>query len=35
MNTGAIRRYQFADKRDLRRSDTDLFRQIAPDWHCC
>jgi hypothetical protein len=30
MNTGAIRRYQFAEIRALRRSDTDIFRQVAP-----
>ena len=30
MNTGAILTYHFADKRTLRRSDTEFFRQIAP-----
>ncbi|MEQ8672787.1 MAG: hypothetical protein RLP44_26910 [Aggregatilineales bacterium] len=30
MNTGAILRYEFADKTDVRRSETDIFRQIEP-----
>jgi hypothetical protein len=30
MNTGAILRYEFASRSDVRRSDTAIFRQIAP-----
>ncbi len=30
MNTGAILRYEFAAKTDVRRSDTSIFRQVGP-----
>jgi hypothetical protein len=30
MNTGAILTYTFEDKRDVRRSDTGIFRQVNP-----
>ena len=30
MNTGAILRYQFEQKSDVRRSDTEIFRQVSP-----
>lgn len=30
MNTGAILRYQFGQKTDVRRSDTGIFRQVSP-----
>lgn len=30
MNTGAILRYVFVDKTEVRRSDTEIFRQIQP-----
>lgn len=30
MNTGAILRYEFAAKTDVRRSDTRIFRQVGP-----
>ena len=30
MNTGAILRYQFEQKSEVRRSDTDIFRQVSP-----
>ena len=30
MNTGAVLRYQFADKRQVLRSDTRIFRQVGP-----
>jgi hypothetical protein len=30
MNTGAILRYQFEQKTDVRRSDTGIFRQVSP-----
>lgn len=30
MNTGAILRFVFEDKRDVRRSDTGIFRQVNP-----
>ena len=30
MNTGAILRYEFAEKTNVRRSETDIFRQIEP-----
>ncbi len=30
MNTGAILRYQFEQKTDVRRSDTGIFRQVTP-----
>ncbi len=30
MNTGAVLRYQFASREEVRRSDTTLFRQVEP-----
>src|SRR5690606_30277614 len=30
MNTGAILTYTFEDKRDVRRSETGIFRQVSP-----
>ncbi|MFZ2878196.1 MAG: hypothetical protein WA009_01545 [Phototrophicaceae bacterium] len=30
MNTGAILTFEFDDKRDVRRSETDIFRQVSP-----
>ena len=30
MNTGAILQYEFAEKTDVRRSDTGIFRQVGP-----
>jgi hypothetical protein len=30
MNTGAILRYEFAAKTEIRRSDTSIFRQVSP-----
>lgn len=30
MNTGAILHYEFAEKTDVRRSDTGIFRQVGP-----
>ena len=30
MNTGAILRYQFEQKSEVRRSDTEIFRQVSP-----
>ena len=30
LNTGAILRYEFADKRAVLRSETDIFRQVGP-----
>ena len=30
MNTGAILRYEFAERTNVRRSETDIFRQIEP-----
>lgn len=30
MNTGAVLRYEFDDRRDVRRSETSIFRQVSP-----
>lgn len=30
MNTGAILRFEYATRSDVRRSDTDIFRQVSP-----
>lgn len=30
MNTGAVRRYEFAARSDVRRSETGIFRQVSP-----
>jgi hypothetical protein len=30
MNTGAVLRFTFVDKRDVRRSETSIFRQVSP-----
>jgi hypothetical protein len=30
MNTGAVLRFEFDDRREVRRSETSIFRQVSP-----